>query len=224
MGFEVRGLAILAIASVLAGPGLALAEDSLDSAPKLDLGSISLLSDDQSEERYSISDHFGLRLGGQAFSLDLDPDYASPSHGPGSTFDAPDAMVDFYPFRGAFRLSGGFLYDDPDNAANGQHGITIGGLPFTPSQTGRHPGALDFTSYTPYAGLGVQSSFWSGRLEFALDFGLQYQGNSGAELGSERSPASASAGANERDSEEAAEQLDLLGFSPRAGLSVKLRF
>lgn len=221
-----RGFAILAVVSILGAPGVALAQDSIDSAPKLDLGPFYESSDDQSDERYSFSDQFGLRLGGQAFSLDLDPDYASPSHGPGSTFDAPDAMVDFYPFRGAFRLSGGFLYDgdDLDNTAGGQDGITMGGLPFTPSQTSRHPGMLDFNSYTPYAGLGVQSTFWSGRLEFALDFGLQYQGSSGAELGSDHSASSASAAAGERDAEDDAEQLDLLGFSPRAGLSVKLRF
>ena len=221
-----RAFGILAVVSVLGGPGFASAQDSLDSAPKLDLGPVYEFSDDESEEHYSFSDRFGLRLGGQAFSLDLEPDYAGPSHGAGSTFDAPDAMVDFYPFRGTFRLSGGFVYDGDDfgNVGGGQDGITIGGLPFTPSQAGRYPGTLDFNSYTPYAGLGVQSSFWSGHLEFALDFGLQYLGGSGAEPGSERSASNASAAAAERDSEAAAEQLDLLGFSPRAGLSVKLRF
>ena len=27
-------------------------------------------------------------------AIDLDPNYASPSHAPGSTFDTPDALVD----------------------------------------------------------------------------------------------------------------------------------
>ena len=136
------------------------------------------------------------------------------------------AAVLSYPVAGLFALDRLFAAPggDLDGTAGRQNAITIGGLPFTPSQAGRYPGALDFSSYTPYAGLGVQSTFWSGRLEFALDFGLQYQGNSGAELGSEGSPSSASAAAGERDAEETAEQLDLLGFSPRAGLSVKLRF
>ena len=226
MGLEVRRFAILAVVAAFAAPGSVLAEESTVAAPRLDLGPTLNISDEEVADRYSFSDHFGLRLGGQAFSLDLDPDYASPSHAPGSTFDAPDAMVDFYPFRGGFRLSGGFLYegDDLDGTGTGQDGITIGGLPFTPSYAGRQPGVLDFNSYTPYAGVGVQSTFWSGRLEFALDFGLQFENNSSAELGSDRASSKAGVATSERDAEDSPEQLELLGFSPRAGLSVKLKF
>jgi len=208
-----------AFISVLTFPGLAAAGPMEDSAPPLSLGP----SYTASGSSYGFSDQINLRLGTQALSLDLGEPVDTHSPSRGAPYATPDAMVDFYPFEGTLRLSGGFLYN-PDTLefpAPESNGITIGGLPFTPSGGGATTGRLDFSAYTPYAGLGVQSSFWSGRLEFALDFGLQYDIDGGSDSADDTAKAS-SDGTGDSDVHE--DNLDFLGFSPRAGLSVKLKF
>ena len=65
----------------------------------------------------------------------------------------------------------------------------------------------------------MQSAFWSGRLQFALDFGLQFDREANSDDGG-----NGPAVANGDDSEAAQEDIELLGFSPRAGVSVKLTF
>jgi hypothetical protein len=199
-------------------PGLAVAGPMEQSAPSLSLGSSFLGSEFDAQDGYNYTNQFNLRLGSPSLLLSLDNDTQAPPLSAGTSSIAPDAVVDFYPFQSIFRLSGGFLYDpDPFESptATGNQQIMLGGLPFTPSRGGAAPGALDFNAYTPYAGLGVQSAFWSGRLQFALDFGLQFDREANSDDGG-----NGPAVANGDDSEAAQEDIELLGFSPRAGVSV----
>lgn len=191
-----------------------------DSAP-LSLGSGAFGSHSNGQDDYSFSNQFNLRLGRRTLLLGLDENAQTILPNPGKSYVTPDAVVDFYPFQSVFRLSGGFLYDpDPLNSATAaeRNQITVGGLPFTPSRGGAAPGALNVNAYTPYAGLGVQSSFWSGRLQFALDFGLQFENESDIDDGDDP------AVANSDNAEAAQDNFELFGFSPRAGVSVKLTF
>ncbi len=217
-----RRIVLTALAGMLLFPGLAVAGPMEQSAPPLSLGSSFLGSELDGRDGYNYTNQFNLRLGSQALLLSLDSHAQAPLPSAGMSSVAPDAVVDFYPFQSVFRLSGGFLYDpdpfeSPTATVNRQ--IMLGGLPFTPSRGGAAPGALDFNAYTPYAGLGVQSAFWSGRLQFALDFGLQFDREANSDDGG-NDPAVA----NSDDSEAAQEDIELLGFSPRAGVSVKLSF
>ncbi len=189
-----------------------------DSTPPPGLDSSFAGSQSEAQDGYVFTDRFDLRLGNQSLLLDLDEGAQVPLPGSGTSNVAPDAIVDFYPSQSVFRLSGGFLYDadpfeSPTEARNNQ--ITLGGLPFTPSRSVATPGALDFNAYRPYVGLGAQSSFWSGHLQFGLDLGLLYDSDDG-----NNNPAAASGD----DSHAAQEDLELLGFSPRAGVSFKLTF
>ncbi len=217
-----RRIVLTTLAGMLLFPGLAVAGPMEQSAPSLSLGSSFLGSEFDAQDGYNYTNQFNLRLGSQSLLLSLDNDTQAPLPSPDTSSVAPDAVLDFYPFQSVFRLSGGFLYDpDPFESptAAGDRQIMLGGLPFTPSRGGAAPGALDFNAYTPYAGLGVQSAFWSGRLQFALDFGLQFDREANSDDGG-NDPAVA----NGDDSEAAQEDIELLGFSPRAGVSVKLTF
>ena len=218
MSVQMRGIVSKALAAMLLFPGLAAAGPMEDSTLPPGLDSSFARSQAEAQDDYVFTDRFDFRLGNQSLLLDLDDDAQVPLPGFGTSNVAPDAIVDFYPFQSVFRLSGGFLYDadpleSPTEARNNQ--ITLGGLPFTPSGSVAAPGALDFNAYRPYVGLGAQSSVWSGRLQFGLDLGLQYDSDDGG-----GNPVAARGG----DSEAAREDLELLGFSPRAGVSVKLTF
>ncbi|MDH3234959.1 MAG: hypothetical protein OEQ29_15675 [Alphaproteobacteria bacterium] len=203
-------------------PSLAAAGPMEDSTPLPGLESSFARSQSEGQDGYDFTNRFDLRLGSQSLLLDLVDDAQVPLPGSGTSNVAPDAIFDFYPFQNVFRLSGGFLYDadpfeSPTEAQNNQ--ITLGGLPFTPSGNVAAPSALDFNAYRPYAGLGAQSSFWSGHLQFSLDFGLQYDSESSTNEGGGNAAAAGS-----DNSKADLEDLEFLGFSPRAGVSVKLQF
>ena len=111
-----------------------------------------------------------------------------------------------------------------DNSAFGSdpRGEALGGLPFTPS-TGLSPGTIDWNQYTPYAGVGLQSSFLKGRLEFAIDLGLSYEGAAEVDPTGPAEPGAEAAALGD-SRQDGTEPLNVLGFSPRAGLSLRFRF
>jgi hypothetical protein len=222
MSIQMRATVSKALAAMLLFPGLAAAGPMEDSTPPPGLGSSFAGNHSEAQDGYVFTNRFDLRLGNRSLLLDLDDDAQVPLPSSGTSKVAPDAIADFYPFQNVFRLSGGFLYDadpfeSPTEARNNQ--ITLGGLPFTPSRRVAAPNALDFNAYRPYAGLGAQSSFWSGHLQFSLDFGLQYDGESST---NEAGGNAAAAGSDKSEAD--LEDLEFLGFSPRAGISVKLKF
>lgn len=223
---DVRVAPVLILLPVLL-PGLASADEPVDAAPQLLLGpGYGAFAPPTDED--SVLDYFGLRLAGQTFWLTMDGDSHGPSTRDPAEFQQPDAMVDFYPFRNGLRFSGGFLYaTDPwDQPVATPTPLALGTLPFTPSQPDDLSGAIEFSQFTPYWGMGLQSSFWSGRLELAVDLGLSYEGPLASEPTNQDDQGSASTNQAVADEEldEAGADLRFLGFSPRAGLSLKLRF
>lgn len=210
----------LVIAALLSAlwSGSALAGEPSDSAPELTVGPRFLDAAEAPGETEPAVPLFDLNLGRETLWLDFTESPADQR-----AFSPPDAIVDIYPFDSPLRFTGGMIYDGSPVGPGSRDSLSS--LPFTPS-AGLSPGSIDWGQYTPYAGVGLQSSFLKGRLEFALDFGLSYEGSvdvdptgpsdSGgepAELGR--------AGEARQDGEE---PLNLLGFSPRAGLSLRLRF
>ncbi|MDH3597805.1 MAG: hypothetical protein OEM93_23460 [Rhodospirillales bacterium] len=220
-----RSVLGLMFCTALALSSPAAAQDGETIRPRLTLGPNAGTLGLGNEAGLRLSDHFGLRFGANHAPLDavrerLDTDIDV-------TPTAAGAVLDYYPFQGGFRLSGGLRYnaEGPDSVVPAG-GITIGGLPFTPSQTGMLRSGSDFIGYAPYGGVGLQSSFWEGRLELAFDLGVYYQGNSRADLNGEgisgeasadTSPASGSSTSLEEDP-------NFLGFYPIVGFTAKYRF
>lgn len=208
-------------------PGLAVAEEPADAAPQLLLGPrYHAFATPTAED--SVPDYFGLRLAGQTFWLTMDGETPDAGYSNPEEFRQPDAMVDFYPFRNGLRFSGGFLYAaDPWNQPVATPApLGLGTLPFTPSRVDNLGSEIEFSQFMPYWGMGLQSSFWSGRLEFAVDLGLSYEGSvDGGPANQDGLSGGSTAHAAEDDElDKSADEFKFLGLSPRAGLSLRLRF
>jgi hypothetical protein len=222
----VRSVLGLTFCTALALSNPAAAQDGETTRHRLTLGPNAGTLGLGSEAGLRLSDHFGLRFGTNHAPLDTVRERAGPDTDIDVTPTAGGAVLDYYPFQGGFRLSGGLRYnaEGPDPAA-AAGGITIGGLPFTPSQTGRPGSGSNFVGYAPYGGVGLQSSFWEGRLELAFDLGVYYQGNSRADLNGDATSGEGSAGTNPASGSTSLEENpNFLGFYPIVGLTAKYRF
>lgn len=218
----VRLVLSLTICATMALPGLAAAQDGEGAGPRLilgpNIGNLGL----NSEAGVRIGDHFGLRIGANYLALETAGDSQAPEFNFNVTPPAAGAMLDYYPFRDVFRLTGGLRYnaESSDLIEAPSSAITIGGLPFTPSAGPPLGAGQDYVGYATYGGLGLQSSFWEGRLELVFDLGVYYRDpNNDAE------DAHAAAGADaEANGESTEEELRLLGLYPIIGLSATYRF
>ena len=215
-----RFVSSLTICAVLALPDLAAAQDGESPEPRLILGPNSRNMGLGAEAGIRLGDHFGLRVGANYLTLESAGDDQGPEFNFNVTPPAAGAMLDYYPFRDVFRLTGGLRYnaEAPDQIA-GPSAITIGGLPFTPSGAPAPVLGHDYIGYAPYGGLGLQSSFWEGRLELVFDLGVYYRNPNG-----EAEDAAAAGPEAEANSESTEEELRLLGLYPIIGLSATYRF
>lgn len=87
-------------------------------------------------------------------------------------------LADFFPMRGTFRLTAGFLSNRNavDLRAVPTGNIDIGGGTYTPAQVGTLSGDIDFDSAVPYFGVGWGNVAKGRRLGFLVDLGFIHQG------------------------------------------------
>ncbi len=88
-------------------------------------------------------------------------------------------LLDWYPYEGEFRVSGGFLYNGNNIEALGEptDSITIGDTKYTPAAIGDLTYEVDFRKITPYLGIGIGNAIRKDRtLSFTLDLGIVFQG------------------------------------------------
>jgi len=87
-----------------------------------------------------------------------------------------ELLADYYPMAGAFRLSGGLVYngnklDLDGKPTNGS--FTINGHTYNASQVGQLNGRIDFNKVSPYFGIGWGNPTASGKgLSFVADIGV----------------------------------------------------
>ncbi|MBK4735895.1 hypothetical protein JJB74_14845 [Noviherbaspirillum sp. DKR-6] len=93
-----------------------------------------------------------------------------------------DALLDWFPRAGSFRISGGLIYNGnhidatarPDASAS----YTFNGVTYTSSDIGSANGRIDFRKFAPYLGIGwgnaaAKNKGWG----FTADLGLMFQGS-----------------------------------------------
>lgn len=92
-----------------------------------------------------------------------------------------NAFLDWHPFGGGFRLTGGALYNDSE--VRGQSLVPasgtydIGGVPVPANLVGTLAGRIEFDPIVPYAGLGWGNALQSQRsLSFSFDLGVAFIG------------------------------------------------
>lgn len=93
-----------------------------------------------------------------------------------------DALIDYYPTRGTFRLTGGLIYNGNEFEATAQpagSGIYVfDGVVYDVASAGNVTGSSDFNRIAPYLGIGfgnavAQNKGWG----LTADLGVMFQGS-----------------------------------------------
>ena len=93
--------------------------------------------------------------------------------------DSVEALADWHPFAGSFRMSGGLIYNNNKvsltaRPANGT--VNIGGVPYTVAPGQSVNASVDFKKVAPYLGIGWGRTPKNTGLSFTSDIGIMYQG------------------------------------------------
>jgi hypothetical protein len=123
----------------------------------------------------------GVNLRGslQWLDLNLEAEFEGIDYDVDLSFFNPLVLLDWYPFGGAFRLSGGALFNgmNIDLEATSNQAIELDGTVYTPSEYGTLRGKADFQPVAPYVGIGFgnavsRNQHWG----LALDLGVAFIG------------------------------------------------
>ena len=94
-------------------------------------------------------------------------------------------FLDWHPFEGSFRLTGGLMYNNNslDSTAKSAATFDIGDQTYTGSDVGTLSGKIDFNEFVPYVGLGWNTAFGKDRhWGFICELGVIFQGSPKADL------------------------------------------
>jgi len=140
-------------------------------------------------------------------------------------------LVDWHPFKGAFRLSGGIYINGNELNAQGNPvgpgTFDINGVTYTAAQIGTLKGKIDFNPVAPYLGFGWDTSFGKKRgFGFVFDLGAFYQGRPEADLSVTGPISSNAAFLNDLAQEEADLQnaLDAFKVYPVLAIGINYKF
>lgn len=129
---------------------------------------------------YGLQDYLVLRGGINYITFDFDSTVSEIDYNMEPEFKNVTMLVDWHPFSGAFRLTGGFSLND--NKVNLDGTVDRDQIPSQYSQYAyltdlvHIQGTVDFNSFTPYAGIGWSSSPGGSGWSMSCDLGILFQG------------------------------------------------
>jgi hypothetical protein len=127
----------------------------------------------------------GIRIGANYFTYDYEGTKDDIKYNFDLTLESASALLDWHPFRGSFRLSGGIIYNGNSFDAKAKPAVSyeIGDTTYTAEEVGTLTGKITFKDTAPYLGLGWDTSFGKrNRFGFVFDLGAVYQGSPEVEL------------------------------------------
>lgn len=126
-----------------------------------------------------------LRASASAFNYTYSDTYDDVAYDAELDLKSAGLLLDFHPFRGAFRISAGMYANGTDISLSGAptQNVQIGGQTFTPAQVGNITGTVEFPSTAPYLGIGWGNAVGE-RNKFGvnLELGVLFQGSADVEL------------------------------------------
>ena len=127
---------------------------------------------------YRATPYFGLRGALTALPLNIAFTTGGVSYSGKASFLSGSLLGDYYPFGGAFHLTGGAHFNRDSltmTAATGP--ITISGFTFTAAQVGTLTSKVSYNPVAPYLGVGAETPvMMNGHVVISLDLGAMYQG------------------------------------------------
>ncbi|WP_070989348.1 autotransporter outer membrane beta-barrel domain-containing protein [Halofilum ochraceum] len=150
-----------------------------------------------------VSPYTGFRFGFNRFKTSSDWEEDDLDYEAGIDFDTVHGLLDWHPFGGKFRLTGGVMATDHriDAAADVEIGDEIGDG--QASRNGRLEAEVKFEEWTPYIGTGWDWRFDRSNLEMTLDLGVLARGDPDVELRE-----TSDTGASQQDLNEAEDEIE----------------
>lgn len=133
----------------------------------------------------SFSDMFSARVGINYFPYDYSATEDDIDYDFELDLMSLGIFLDWHPFKGSFRLTGGLMYNSNslDSTAESAATYEIGDQVYTGSEVGTLNGEIDFNDFAPYVGLGWNTAFGKDRKwGFICEFGVMFQGSPTADL------------------------------------------
>ena len=176
-----------------------------------------------------LNETFGLRFGGNYLSVDFDRTVDDVDYDAEARLASLGALVDYHPFQGGFRLSGGlrFNFNKADLTGTANDDVTIGDQTFAASDVGTLEGDASFNKFAPYLGLGYGATLLEGSLSVGFDLGVMYQGKADVELDAEGGALEGDAVLEENlalEEEDIEDDLEDFFLYPVVGLAIIYRF
>ncbi|MGI9500822.1 MAG: hypothetical protein ACR2P3_12350 [Geminicoccaceae bacterium] len=176
-----------------------------------------------------LNESFGLRLGGNWFGFDAEREIGDVDYDADATLASLGTLVDYHPFKGGIRLSGGlrFNFNQADLTGRPNDDVEIGDVTFSAADVGTIDGDVSFDVLAPYLGVGYGAALLEGSLSIGFDLGVMYQGKADVDLDAEDgllagdAVLEANLAAEEEDVED---DLENFQFYPVVGLAVVYRF
>lgn len=170
MNYFVFGMTVLAAAAV-ATP--AAAQDDGQIAVGITGGTLGI----GPEVSYRPSESFGVRASATFFNLNREVESDGIVYDGSLDLQSFGAMVDFYPFGGGFRLSGGarISQNEVGLLATPAGTIEVGDEEFTAAEVGTLSGRIEPKSFAPTLTLGWAGGRSKG-IKFGVDAGVMFQG------------------------------------------------
>lgn len=174
------GIVLTAVAAILVacGPaGAALDEWALG----LKTGTLGI----GGELTTDLAPNLNLRGSIQWFDLDFDVELDDIDYDINVELFNPLLMLDWYPFQGGLRISGGVLFNGSDISleASPSESVEIGGTTYTPDEIGSLRGESDFDDISPYVGIGFGNPLSrDGHWGFTADAGVAFIGSPNVNL------------------------------------------
>ncbi len=132
------------------------------------------------EVSFGLLDDLDLRGGINYIKFDFDSTISRVDYTMEPEFKNMTALLDWYPFSGAFRLTGGFSLNDNTVHLDGRVSRAL-----IPSQYSQYAyltdlvsiqGTVEFNPFAPYAGIGWSSSHGASGWGVSCDLGILFQG------------------------------------------------
>jgi len=134
----------------------------------------------------SFNSHLGARLGYTAFDYKVkDVESSDLSFDGTAELGGLQALLDWYPFGGSFRVSAGFMENAKLTATAKPLAdtYTFDGVTYTTADIGEARGKAEFGSVAPYLGLGFGRALSrDGRFAFTADLGVAFTGAADVQL------------------------------------------
>ena len=134
------------------------------------------------------SDSLNFRFGLNGYSYDTTEATDDATFDLEAKLQTVDALVDYHPFSGSFRLTGGLVYNGNKLKAravpNGGT-YTFNDVAYDSADIGNVTGTMEFNKIAPYAGIGFGNAVAAGKgWGFTADLGVLFMGSPKIDLAS----------------------------------------